>query len=505
MANLKDKKVLMNIATNVLYELVVLLFGLILPRLYLVNFGSEVNGLDSTIKNIFGYLGLLEVGIGLASQYALYGPASRNDQKSMSEILVATRNFYLRSGVFYTLITIAFATVYPIIIKTTLPYFTVFMLIMLYGIPGIILFLLRGKYTVFLEVMGKQYILTTLTMITFVFSNILRLIFLIFSSNLILIQATYCLPSIIQIIIVIFYVKKKYPWIDWKAKPDKEALSQKDSVLVHQISSCVFGNTDAIIISVINGMNYVSVYAVFSLFFKYIQKIIAAFTKSFTFKLGHSFQSDRDEFNRYFSLYETVYYALLFMVFTLVTAFLYPVIKLYTAGVSDAAIYDSTFLLVMFSITNLIEAIETPLNQLVGVSGIFSDTKKYAVWGMVINLAVTLLTAPWLGIAGCLTGTIVAMVYRLACLFRYTCKNVRSISTWSIYRKLLVNALLYAAVVILFMNFKCEARSYFYVAFKAILNALWICPLFVLVNVMIDRESAAALFASIKKIFVKAG
>ena len=61
----KNKRVILNIITAIGYQVVIAVFGLVLPRLYLVNFGSEVNGLNSTIKNIFAYLSLLEAGVGL--------------------------------------------------------------------------------------------------------------------------------------------------------------------------------------------------------------------------------------------------------------------------------------------------------------------------------------------------------------------------------------------------------------------------------------------------------
>ena len=58
------RRVLHNMCSSLLYNLSVILFGLLLPRLYLTSFGSELNGLDSTIKQIFSCLTLLEAGVG---------------------------------------------------------------------------------------------------------------------------------------------------------------------------------------------------------------------------------------------------------------------------------------------------------------------------------------------------------------------------------------------------------------------------------------------------------
>lgn len=67
----KNKRVVLNIISGLSYQIAIAVFGLIIPRLYLVSFGSDVNGLNSTIKNIFAYLALLEAGVGLSAQYAL--------------------------------------------------------------------------------------------------------------------------------------------------------------------------------------------------------------------------------------------------------------------------------------------------------------------------------------------------------------------------------------------------------------------------------------------------
>ena len=147
----KNKRVVLNIISGLSYQIAIAVFGLIIPRLYLVSFGSDVNGLNSTIKNIFAYLALLEAGVGLSAQYALYGPVAEGKTDDINAILSATRRFYLKSSVIYTVLTVAFALIYPLIIKTSLSYFTVCVIILLYGIPGIILFSLRGKYNAFLE------------------------------------------------------------------------------------------------------------------------------------------------------------------------------------------------------------------------------------------------------------------------------------------------------------------------------------------------------------------
>ena len=43
--------------------------------------------------------------------------------------------------------------------------------------------------------------------------------------------------------------RKNYPWLNAHDTPNLEALAQRGSVLVHQLTSIVFNNTDTILIS----------------------------------------------------------------------------------------------------------------------------------------------------------------------------------------------------------------------------------------------------------------
>lgn len=494
----KNKRVVLNIVANLSYQAVIIVFGLLLPRLYLVKFGSDVNGLDNTIKNIFAYLALLEAGVGLSAQYALYKPVAQGRTEDICGILAASRRFYLKSGVIYTLITLLFAAVYPLLVKTTLSYFTVFAVVILYGIPGIVLFLLRGKYNAFMEVEGKKYILTTLTTLTLIFSNLLRLAFFLFTDNLILIQATYCLPSIIQVFFIALYVRKHYGWINWRAKPNYAALSQKKSVLIHQISGCIFSNTDTIIISVMCGMNYASVYAVFSLFFANLQKIVTSFTDGLTFRLGQMFHTDRPRFYRFYTAYESLYYMLLFACYTVVTAFLMPIIRLYTSGVADAQIYDSRIVLLLFAAVTVFTGIQIPLQQLLNIAGKFEDTRHQALMEMSINIVVSLIATWKLGMTGCLIGTIAALLYRNNALILFVNRRVMDRNPLRNYKRILVNFATAVAVLLLLGTESCEAVSYMHVILQAALNAVWIVCLFAAVNLLTDGKYYLAALKELK-------
>ena len=61
----EKKKTLTNLTVGVVTQLIVIALGLIVPRIVLVNYGSDTNGLINTIGQIFTYMALLEAGISV--------------------------------------------------------------------------------------------------------------------------------------------------------------------------------------------------------------------------------------------------------------------------------------------------------------------------------------------------------------------------------------------------------------------------------------------------------
>ena len=505
--NEKRRRVIRNVVSQFIYNGVVIVFGLILPRLYLVSFGSDVNGLVSTVKDIFAYLALLEAGIGLNAQYALYKPIANGEKDRINSILAATKHYYLRTGTLYAGITLIFAAVYPLVTQTSLSYFTVFAIIILYGTPGVITFFAQGKYRPLLEVDGKNYIYGYIYTATFVIGKVLTLVLLLVSDNLLLIQASYTVPTFFQVAAMYYYVHKNYPWVNWRDKPDLKALSQKGSVLVHQISQVIFKNTDTVIISIILGTKYASVYVIYMLFFSNFDKIVQIFVGAINFRLGQLFHTAKERFFKVYELYETVLYMMSFMCHTVLAAFLIPFITLYTKGVNDVE-YIKPLYVIMFTVVNLMTTLKHPNLQVVNIAGKFDATRKHAIIEMIVNISVSVVATYELGIIGCLIGTIAALLYRVNVTVFYCRKNIFGYGLLREYKKIGVNALLTAVILYFIGTQGCEAVSYLYVIGVAGLNMIWIGALFVIVNFIVEWKTLKVLpsmaVAFFKKRFGKA-
>ena len=147
----KGKKVSKIFIFGVISQIVTLMIGIIIPRILIVNYGSEVNGLLSSVKQIFVYVALLEAGIGTAALQALYEPMATDNRQKTSEIMAATDRYFKRTGVMYAIVVIALAFFYPLVIKTELDFFSVAAIILLQGSSGVIKYFFQGKLTILLR------------------------------------------------------------------------------------------------------------------------------------------------------------------------------------------------------------------------------------------------------------------------------------------------------------------------------------------------------------------
>ena len=79
-----------------LIQIIIVISGLILPPLIISEYGSEVNGLVNTIKQLVTYFSVVSLGLGITSQVALYKPLSDDDWSKINSVLSTTHYFFIR-------------------------------------------------------------------------------------------------------------------------------------------------------------------------------------------------------------------------------------------------------------------------------------------------------------------------------------------------------------------------------------------------------------------------
>lgn len=456
---MNGKRGIYNIVIGFISEAIIIALGIIVPRLFLTSFGSEYNGLLNTVNQAFAYLVLLEAGVGGSSIQALYAAVSKGDKNDISSIVVATDHYYKKTGMFYAICVLILAIAFPFLVKSSIPAVTTIGLILLAGIPGVVRYIFQGKYTVLLIAEGKNYIITSFNTLTHVIVVISKIILLLAGCNIIVFQVCTMLFSLLSVLLIYIYMRKNYRWIDYSAKPNFQAMEQKNAVLVGQISDLVFRNSSTLILAFFCDLKVASVYAIFNMLFSMVRTALDTIGKGVAHILGQTYNTDKALYITYHDIYETYRMSLIFCLYAVALIFIIPFMSLYTAGVTDINYLDYN-VAVLFVATSLLSAARACEADVINYAQHFRKTQWRCVAEAGINIVAALILTPIWGIYGVMMATAIALLYRANDMIIYANRVILNRSPWITYKRWLVNTIIFLLVLTVANELPWDLSSY---------------------------------------------
>ena len=481
----KDKRIKKNIIYGFSTKLITIALGIIIPRIFIMSFGSEVNGLISTITQIFTYLALLEAGIGNSTVNALYSPLSNKSEKDINEVMTQARHYYRKVSVFYLLSVLLFAIVYPLLTNTNIDYCTIFLLIIFQGFANCSSYYFCAVYDQLLMADGKRYIIDNLTFIIHIVSIIVRIVLIYLGFNILIVQGLYLLVVLLRVPITIKFCKKKYAYLSFKEESQKKLLKERKAFIVHEISATIFSNTDIVVISIFCNFAMASVYAIYSLIFNSLTSMINMANVGLGFLLGENVNTNKLE--KIYDVYSLVYSIAVFSLMTTALIMTPSFIKLYTSGVTDVD-YLIFFLPELFTIVSIMSGIRAVASRLITVSGHASKTKNRSIIEMIINIIVSIVLVCIMGIRGVLIGTIVALLYRSNDIIIYANKIILKRTPLIEYKSLLYQFIVLILIYIYFSYNPVVCSNYFDFAIYGLLIAIVVTISYLIPSLLFDRK-----------------
>lgn len=133
---------------------------------------------------------------------------ARNDHDAANAILSATDRYYKKIGVIYGISVILLGFIYPLFLKTDIPYIICFFIIVLQGSGSVISYLVQGKYNMLLRVDNRNYVVSNLGTVTSVLTDVTRILLLINGKSIIEVQATFLVFNLVKMLYVSWYIKE---------------------------------------------------------------------------------------------------------------------------------------------------------------------------------------------------------------------------------------------------------------------------------------------------------
>jgi O-antigen/teichoic acid export membrane protein len=497
---MRSKKAIANIIASLSLQLVTVVCGFIIPRLIIKTFGSDINGLTSSITSFLGYITLFEAGVGGVIRANLYKPLANKDISAISGIVKATGKFFKSVSYIFIGYLLVIAFYFSFFVNKGYDSVFTFSLVIIIGASIFVQYYFGLTYQVLLQADQKQYISSALQIVTLIINTILVVILVNLGTGIHMVKLGSSLIFILRLVGLYLYVNRNYKIIK-DCPENNDAIRQRWDGLGHHIAFFLHRNTDIVVLTLFANLKEVSVYSVYFLVVSGIEKLVTSFSTGLEAAFGNIIAKGESEvLDRNFRIYELISFSLTTILFTSTAMLILPFITLYTKGVTDANYIRPLFAYILI-MAEAAYCIRLPYHSVVLAAGHFKQTRNGAFLEAFINVILSIVLVNFFGIIGVAIGTLCAMLFRTIQYAVYLSRNIikRKISEFA--KRCFIN--IFAVLLIIFTvnSLKIvKIDSYAVWGLYAVCVTLISLVIVILTNIVFYRTDIMNLFRIIKNL-----
>ena len=402
---------IINMTVNLAAKIVGLICSFVIRTLFLRYLGVEYTGISTLFTDILHILSFTELGIGTAVSYAFYKPIANNDEQRILQLLKLYKKIYF--AISLAIICIGLAIIpfldYIIVDQPNIKENLV-VVYLFYLIKTALSYLMIYKST-FLIAKQKQYIVTTMETVCLFGKSVIEILILITTKSFVLYLIVELLSVMVSNIIISYCANREIPNYNKIQnvqinKADFNALFKNvKDIVIYKINGIILNSTDSIITSVYLGTKMVGYIANYYLLFNSVANVACNAISAATASIGNfaSLKTEKEQ-EKLFKMISLLYF---FVVCIMVIGMMLctnPFIELLW-GKEYLLSYDVVLALAM----NLfITSMHIPVNIFREANGVFEKGKYRPVATAIINLVVSIIAAPKMGVIGVILGTVIA-------------------------------------------------------------------------------------------------
>ena len=466
--------------------MIILILGLIVPRIVVISYGSEVNGLLSSTTQLLHYLAIFEAGLASVMRNSLYGEIASDNKKNVSGIFTAGTRYYRRVSFYYLSCLIIASVIFAFAIRSEIPRLTIFLVVMLSGLSSVITFSFLSSIKNVIEADGNYYFIAVLDLVLRVLNYGVTIAAALLHFDVVVIKALALVTTIINIAIYRIYFNKKYGWIDNKAEPQLHRFKQRKFYVVHQLASLLFSTTDVTLLTFFANLTVVSIYTVYNSVTSAIHTLMNSISSSLVFALGQTFNEDLKKYYKLHDAFKCFYILTNFILITICYYMFIPFVNVYMRG-ADAD-YADNWVALLFCLISLLNCSRMVDNNLASIAFKMKETMHHVIIEAAINLVVSVSLIWNLGIYGVLLGTCCAILYRVVVAPYFSEKHVLHRPIINGYKHAIVNWILFACMYFIRQRILIVAYSYLGLVKIAFVVGVIVAIIYFLVNGIFFRE-----------------
>ncbi len=492
----RKKKLLLNTATGILKQIITVICGFILPRYFLLYYGSSVNGLISSITHFLSFIALLDMGVGAVIQANLYKPLADKDEKQLSRILRSAERFFRRLAYIFIGYIIVLCIILPEIVEFN-TWYTV-SLVAIIAISTLAQYLFGVTYQLLLNADQKSYVQLALQIGTIILNTVLSIVLMKLGASVHMVKLMTALIFVIRPLLQMLYVRKHYH-VDRKIELEGEPIKQKWNGFSQHVAATVCQNIDVIVLTVFSSLENVSISSVYFNVVNGVQQIIMTAATGIESLFGNMLaKNEIEKLTETFDTIEWIVHVVVTFVFTVAAITIVSFVSVYTKGITDANYIAPVFSVVLVTAYGF-QCLRIPYFRVIKAAGHFKETQNGAYISAALNIIITLVLVFKFGLIGAATGTLVAMLYHTCYFVWYLRKNILNRKIIVFIKYLLEDGIVIAASVLICRLIKMSEVTYLSWMLYALKVSLIVLAISVLTNVAFANRQIRNCFILVRR------
>ncbi len=412
------KRAKLNTLCGLLKQIITIICGFILPRVYLVNYGSQVYGIVSSITQFLSFVTLMELGMGAVVQTALYKPLAEKNNIEISKIIKSATQFFNKVAIMFGIYTLILAIVYPMLIQNKFGFLFEASLVIIISISSLAEYFFGITYRLLLMSDQLAFITLGLQSVGLILNFVICIVLMQMGAPIHLVKLASSIVLLLRPIGQVIYVNKHYH-IDKNITFEKEPINQKWNGVAQHVAYYITNNTDTIVLSIFSTLENVAIYAVYNMIASGIKELVLTLNSGMGALFGNLLANKEvDELIIQFRKFEWKIHAIVTLLFSCVGLLIVPFVTVYTQGISDAD-YVQPMFAILITLAQATYCIRLPYDTIVNAAGHYKQTQLSSIIEMCLNLGITIILVSKYGLIGAAIGTFVALLYRTIYLAFY--------------------------------------------------------------------------------------
>lgn len=491
------KEVGRNAITGVATQIIIIALGIIVPRIMITNYGSDTNGLITTLTQIFSYIALLEAGIGQSTRNALYKPIAEKSRDRISAVMTLSRKYYWKITRYYAAVVVVASIVMPFLLKTNLSWRTVCLVILFEGLSGVVRFMFTENWLQLLIAEGKGYVQANINLVVVMLTYGAKIVLACLGVNIVFMQAVFCIISLVQVLIYKTYIDKHYGWINYNSNVKGEAkLPDRDAYVLTEVAWTVFSSTDMILISILFSTTLSSVYSVYNMIYSNLSLLLNAAYTGLLYMLGQAFHRNIKEYTALHDQFELIFMTAIAILMSCCAVLAIPFIKIYTRGVTDVN-YIYIFLPFLFGLIQILSWDRYVAGNLSGIAGYAKVVSKVSIIEAISNIILSIILSIKFGFYGITLATVLSLLLKLTYLTILGNRRILHRGIMKTVSKILVYLVAYATISFIAIYKPLEITNLLSFFAIGVVVLVLVSFVFIILAILVDRHTFKSI---IKKV-----